>query len=137
MGLFSKKTIITNNTGSVITVGYKNLIKVSQKLSDILENDIQVENKDWDIINEELLKIQKEIRSIPDKYEIIRDEELTPLISILKRDAKEFKDNPNKEKKPFIEKIKSLIDITGKVAELGAKLTPFFVKLLSIFGIVI
>lgn len=137
MGLFSKKIIITNNRGTVIALGNENQINASQRLSDIKETEIKIDNKEWDTILNLLHKMQDEIRNIPDEFEVIRDEELTPLISQLKREAKENKENPSKQKKPFIEKVKSLIEISSKVTEVATTLTPFLVKILSVFGIII
>lgn len=126
---------IKNISGSIVTVGDHNLIEASIKFKEIKETEINSDAENWKQIFLELEKLQSEIKNIPEEHEIIRDTELIPEVAKAKAEAKQISENPNIAKKSFIEKIKNICDVSGKVIDVGAKLSPFILTIAKLVGI--
>lgn len=134
--LFSKKeTVITDINRSVITVGEKNLIIVSQNLSEIQETSLTREGEDWRNIVGEISALQKIVRNLPDEYEYLRDQELIPILSKTKNEAKNLSETPKGNKEVFVEDFKSFCDIASKAADIAIKVSPLVIAISKLAGV--
>jgi hypothetical protein len=134
MSLFSKIEV-KDNKNAVITVGDSNLISVSQKLSEIKETSITSQGKEWSEIVEQITQLQKVVRELTDEDEELRDEHLIPTLSQAKKEAKNISNNPNEDKKAFLEKFKSFCDLALKVTGVAKLVSPFVTKIAELLGI--
>lgn len=132
MGIFSK-TEIKDITKSVVTVGNHNLIRWSEQIT--LLGESRHDKIDWDKIVQSIGDLQQEVRALPDEFEQIRDEVLVPKLAVAKREAGELKQDPERPKKGFLEKMKDILDISSKAGEVGVKLAPAFTGVMHLLGI--
>lgn len=132
--LFSQ-TVIRDNKNAVITVGEKNLVSVSQKLTEIEETSVTTESQNWQKILQEIVALQEIVRSLPDEYEEMRDQDLVPTLSRTKKEAQSLAENPKGEKKDFLEKFKTFCDLALKVADVAVKVAPFVVTIAELAGV--
>lgn len=132
--LFSQ-TVIRDNKNAVITVGEKNIVSVSQKLTEIEETSVTTEGQNWQKIVQEIVSLQEVVKNLPDKYEEIRDQELVPTLSKTKKEAQSLSENPEGEKRDFLEKFKAFCDLALKIADVAAKVAPFVVTIAKLAGV--
>ena len=136
MSLF-RKTEITKNKNSTITVGNKNLISVSQKLAEVKDASITSQGKEWGEVVNQISELQNVVKELPDEHEELRDQELVPTLSEAKKEAKNLSENPTGEKNKFLEKFKSFCDLALKVAGVAKLVSPFVTKIAELLGIAI
>lgn len=134
MALFSKN-IIKDNKNTIVTIGEKNIISISQKLSEVNETSLTCENEAWDKVVEQITQIQKVMRELPVEYENLVDQQLIPTLSKAKTEAKNIIREPYKEKKGFIDKFKSFCDSISNVADIAQKVDPFVTTIAKLIGI--
>ncbi|TYS63949.1 hypothetical protein FZD47_10625 [Bacillus infantis] len=126
---------IENIKNSNITLGDKNLIHIQQNMSKVLEKDTSSTKEVWSAVLTELEILRKEIVGLPDEFETIRDEELTPVVSQTKREVASLEQNPTKEKKDFFNKFSEILAITDKSSQLLDKFRPHLLKIAEIIGV--
>lgn len=129
------KTEITGNKKSTINVGDNNLISVSQKLAEVKETSITSQGKEWSEVVNQISELQKVVKELSDEHEKLRDQELVPTLSKAKEEAESLSENPNKEKKGFLEKFKSFCDLALKVTGVAKIVSPFVTKIAERLGI--
>jgi hypothetical protein len=134
MPLF-KKVTVKDSKGVVLTVGDKNLVSVSQHLSEIKETSITSEGKNWEDIISQISSLQQVMQEIPDQHEELREQQLRPQLSKAKAEAKKIAQNPAVEKKPFVDTFKAFCDVANSVTEIGVKVAPFAATIAKLMGI--
>lgn len=134
MSIFSKN-IITNNKDSIVTIGEKNIVSLSQKLEKVETSSIICKGEKWGEVVKQLMQIQGVVKELPDNFEELRDQKLIPSLSAAKTEAKILSENPNRDKKNFIKKLKSFCDIVGNVTDVASKVAPFVTSIAKTIGI--
>ena len=132
---FISKNEIKDNKNSTITVGDNDVISVSQKLAEVKETSITSQGKEWSEVVNQISELQEVVKKLSDEHEELRDEELIPALSKAKKEAKSLSENPNGEKKEFLEKFKSFCDLALKVTGVAKIVSPFVTKIAELLGI--
>lgn len=134
MSMFSKN-VISNNKNTVATIGERNIIDVSQKLSEVKETSLTTHGEEWSKVVDQIAILQKIVRELPDENEDLRDQQLVPGLSKAKQEAKSLQENPEGDKKGFIEAFKSFCDTALKVTELAGKVAPIVGVVAKLIGL--
>ncbi|MEB4870170.1 hypothetical protein P8831_15700 [Priestia megaterium] len=124
-----------NIEDSNIIQGDGNLLYIRQNISRIIDPETKSNQEIWESVLKELEILKNIVRELPDNYEVIRDEQLTPLVSQTKREAEKLKKDPNIKKEGFVEKFKQVLDITDQSNKVLNSLVPHLVKIAQIVGL--
>lgn len=132
----SKKTIIEGNKNvGNITVGDRNVITVSQKISEANETSITSDGEKWNEVVQQLNSLQKIIKDLPDDHEDVRDMQLIPATASAKKAANELQQNPNQNKQGFLDKFKTICEWVVKVGGLATAASPIIIAIANLIGI--
>lgn len=139
----TKKTIpngginISQITGSVITVGDDNSVIATINFKQFVDSPEKSNPKLWKDITEQMDELLKTVKALGDEHEELRDIELTPAVGSAKKEASEIAADPQKPKVGFIDKFKTICDLSGKALDVGSKIAPFVTTIAKLLGIVI
>lgn len=134
MPLF-KKTEVRDVKNANVTIGDRNIVTILQRISEVKETNITNEGEKWGDVVNQLTSLQKLLRDVPDELEDVRDQELVPSASRAKSEAMKLKENPNGEKRGFLDSFKSVCESVGKVVELASKAGPILAAIANLIGI--
>jgi hypothetical protein len=136
MSIFeSKKIEVSNVRNATVTIGERNIVTVSQRISEVKETNITNEGKKWEEVVNQITALQKVLREVPDESEEVRDLELIPSTARAKSEAMKLRENPKGEKKGFLDNFKAVCDSVVKVAGLATTVSPIIVGIANLIGI--
>jgi lysyl-tRNA synthetase class II len=130
-----KNVTFNNIKNSNLTLGDQNLVQVAQRLSEVNQTSLTSESKDWQEVVKQLSELQEIVKGLPDEHEKKRDRELVPALSIVKEEAQAIAENPKKDKKGFVEKLKSFTELSTSIVGLGEKVWPVVKIILNLTGV--
>lgn len=126
-----KNIKIENTKNSLIVTGDSNTTFFNKKDTSIGSKNITSSREIWEKVYEEIVKLQLEIRNLPDAEENLRDRELVPLISEIKGEASEIQSAPEKDKKNFLGLLDKITEIANKSALVFDKIHPYCNRVLE------
>lgn len=129
--------IISNITSSPVIIGNGNHLAATFHFEKFDDSSEKEDPKLWEEVSAQMEVLLKEVKALGDEHEDLRDIELTPAVGLAKKEVAAIINDPKKDKKSFIEKFKSICELSGKVVDVGTKLAPFIVTIGKLLGITI
>ena len=131
----SSKIEIKDIKNAVVTVGDRNILTVSLKLSEVNQTSLTNKREDWSQVLSQISAIQKIVKDLPDEHEDVRDTKLVPSLAEAKAEVKTLESNPSAPKEAFIDKFKKFCDIAAQVTGVASAVAPMISAVAKIIGI--